>query len=446
MELTAEHSSPDALLVRQRLTHRRHRRGQPLPARRRPQPEQPYADPDRVHPLGQHLYWLVCFAASSVVVLLGVDFGRLFVIPGPWFKAPEPFIESMVHWDGAYFLGIAGTGYSYTPGRPSTVHFFPFYPLVGWCVMKLTGLSSQPALVVLSHLCFAASLYLLGRYIRGRYGAEHNGACPAALLTLSFLPAGFFFHMCYTESLFLLLCIIHLHLMERRAHPVLPALVVGMAVATRAVGVGLLAPLLLYLAHYARRPKAFLGWCTLCLPLATSGLIIYGVYCQWAFGDALATVRDRATLWALRPLPALPEKLLALATFQPVWEIFVPSSGAYWGRFATRALVPFSLYVANPVYFVAALVLVGLGRWKRWLNSYETLAALGLLLVPYWTVGYEGQMVSMARYVVVIPAVYLVAGRLLAKLPPVVGGCMLALSGLFLAMYAALFARWYWLV
>jgi hypothetical protein len=396
--------------------------------------------------LGQRLHWLICFVSSTLVVLLGVDFGRLCVIPGPWYKTPEPFIESMVHWDGAYFCGIAQNGYSYTPGKASTIHFFPFYPLLGWCLMKLTGLSSQPALIVLSHICFAASLYLLGRYISLRHGADYDKARAAALLTLSFLPAGMFFHMCYTESLFLLLCIAQLYLMEHRAHPVLPALVVGMAVATRAVGVGLLAPLLLYLAHYVRRPKPFLIWSALCLPLATSGLLAYAAYCQWAFGDALATVRDRAVLWAMRPLPALPEKLLALATFQPVWEIFVPSSDAFCGRFATRALLPFSLYVANPLYFAAALALVVLGGWKRWLNAYETLAALGLLLVPYWTVGYEGQMVSMARYVVVIAPLYLVAGRLLAKIPPVVGGCMLGLSGLFLAVYAALFARWYWLV
>jgi hypothetical protein len=449
MELVAEHSPPDSLTVSQAGDthfHRQHSRGRPFLARWHPQLDPSQRDRHGAQRLRQRLHWLVCFATSTLVVLLGVDFGRQFVIPGPWYKAPESLIESMSNWDGGYFFAIALRGYSYTPGRPSTIHFFPFYPLVGRYVMKLTGLSSQAALIVVSHLCFAASLYLLGRYISRRYGPEQARARTAAMLTLSFLPAGMFFHMCYTESLFLLLCIGQLYLIERRAHPVLAALMVSMAAATRAVGVGLLAPLLLYLVHYGRRPKGVLGWCCLCLPLALSGLIAYGVYCQWAFGDALATVRDRATLWALRPLPALPEKLLALATFQPVWEIFIPSSAAYWGRFATRALFPFSLYVANPVYFVAALALVALGLWKRWLNGYEISTALGLLLVPYWTVGYEGQMVSMARYVVVIAPLYLVAGRLLAKLPPLLGGCALGLSGLFLAAYAALFARWYWLV
>src|SRR5205085_1666832 len=61
--------------------------------------------------LGQRLHWLICFAGSTLVVLLGIDFGRQFVIPGPWFKAPEPFVESMVHWDGGYFYRIAELGY-----------------------------------------------------------------------------------------------------------------------------------------------------------------------------------------------------------------------------------------------------------------------------------------------------------------------------------------------
>jgi hypothetical protein len=391
-------------------------------------------------------HWLICFLVSMFLVLLGVDFGRQFILPGPWCKAPETFLECMGNWDGGYFSSITQFGYSYTPKQWSSIYFFPFYPLVGWGLMKLTGWSAWLALVVVSHLSFAASLYLLGHYMNRRYGAEQAGVSAAALLTLSFVPAGMFFHLCYAESLFLLLGIVQLYLMDRRAHPLLIALVAGMAVATRAVGVGLVAPLLLYLAHYGGRPKRFFVWCCLCLPLVCSGVIAYGIYCQWAFGDALVTVRERATLWAMRPLPTLMEKLWALVTLRPLWESFMPSSPAYWRRFTSATQMPFSLYVANPCYFVAAWGLVIVGWWKRWLNGYETWTALGLLVVPYWTLGYECVMVSMARYVVVIAPLYMVAGRLLAKLPPVIGGCALGLSAFLLAAYAALFARWYWMV
>src|SRR5437899_11471650 len=72
--------------------------------------------------LDTRLHWLICLVGSTLVVLLGVNFGRQFIKPGPWFKGPEPFIESMVHWDGGYFFRIAESGYSYTPGQYSLVH------------------------------------------------------------------------------------------------------------------------------------------------------------------------------------------------------------------------------------------------------------------------------------------------------------------------------------
>ena len=126
--------------------------------------------------LGRRWQWLICFAASTAVVFLGVDFGRQYVLPGPWLKAPETFLESLGNWDGNIFYTIVQSGYSYVPGQPASVYFFPLYPLTGWCVTKLTGWSPRLALVVVSHLCFAASLYLLGRYMRRRYGPEQEGA------------------------------------------------------------------------------------------------------------------------------------------------------------------------------------------------------------------------------------------------------------------------------
>src|SRR5439155_13574595 len=96
MGLAAEHSAPNSLVV--------HLRGR--------------------------LPWLICFAASTVLVLMGVDFGRYYVAPGPWAKPSDSLIELMVNWDGGFFVGIVQRGYAYTPGEASPIHFFPFYPLL----------------------------------------------------------------------------------------------------------------------------------------------------------------------------------------------------------------------------------------------------------------------------------------------------------------------------
>jgi hypothetical protein len=394
----------------------------------------------------RRLDWLFCFLASSLVVCLGVIFGREFVSPPPLHNAPQrSFLLSFVNWDGNYYRDIAESGYSYDPNHQSTIHFFPLYPVVSRCVKLLTGVSTEAALVLTSHLCFGVALYLLACYADLRCSPNMFQVRMATLLAASFVPAGMFFHMAYSESLFFLLCVLALYLMGRNAPPVLVALAVGLATAARPVGVALIPALLVYVVRSSRERRTVVGTACLCLPLSASGLLLFMSYSQGRFGDALAFAHNTA-LWEMRPRLAFWEKSLYLGTFLPLWSIINPSSPAFFEHYTLLAQAPFSLYVANPLYILAAIALLAVGVRNRWLNVYETLTSLGLLLIPYWTLGYEGQMTGMARYVVVIVPLYLVLGRLLTRLPSALAACLLALSGFFLAAYAALFVRWYWFV
>ncbi len=264
-------------------------------------------------------------------------------------------------------------------------------------------------------------------------------------MALTLLPAGLFFRVGYSESLFLLLCTLTLYLIERHAKPLTVALVVGLATAARPVGVALVAPMLVYLVHVVNGRWAILGWACLCLPLSVFGLFGFMIYCYLAFGDALAFVHNMAC-WYMRPSPPLPDKLFSLETLEPIWSIFLPSSYAFWGRQMTVAELPFSLYVANPLYFLAAVALLALALRNRALNLYENLVAWSLLLLPYWLTGYEVYMAGMARYVSVNVPLYLVVGATLSKLWSPLAAALLGLSGFLLAAYAACFAQWYWLV
>lgn len=79
----------------------------------------------------------------------------------------------------------------------------------------------------------------------------------------------------------------------------------------------------------------------------------------------------------------------------------------------------------------------------RWLNGYEIALCIGLLLIPYVTRSHEMCMGSMGRFAAVVFPLYLVLGRLLAKLPIPLAAALLGVSGLLMATYAALFAAWY---
>jgi hypothetical protein len=387
------------------------------------------------------------FATSTALVLLGVVAGGEYVPPGrDNLGVGGPLINGFVRWDGHYYRAIAEDGYSYWVGKASTIHFMPLYPVLSRGVRRLTGLPTKYALVLTTHLCFLGALALLSRYTERRYGAEVPTAGKFAVLALGFLPTSVFFHVAYTESLFVLLCLCQLLLIQRGAHPLLVALVVCLGVVARPVGVAMVPPLILYAWRSGGRGVRALGLLFLCLAIAFAGLGLFMGYCSSAFGDALAFMRDREDLWRLRPRLPLLAKLRLLLLLEPLWALFVPGSRSYWGRFLTPGQVCFNTYPLGPLYFVGGVLLVTMGGWRGRLNRYEVTLALGLLLVPYWLTGYHSALVSMARYVSVIPPLYSFGGLLLSRIPAAVVGFLAVLGGLMMAIYAAQFAQGQWVI
>lgn len=266
-----------------------------------------------------------------------------------------------------------------------------------------------------------------------------------AVLALSFVPAGLFFRMAYSESVFLFTCVGTLYLMERRAPALAVAAMIGLATAARPVGIALAPAFLLYLLRTSKEHLQLVRTALLGLPLCCAGLVGFVLYCGWNFGEPFAFA-DNLKYWYMGPPPNLDDKLVSLATFEPVWSIFREGSRTYWAHHAKLDTVAFSLYAANPVYFVATVALLLLGMWAGWLNTYESLIGWGLILIPYWTTAVEVRMTGMARYTTVVVPAYLVLGRLLAKVGPEIRLGFFALTACYLAIYAALFAQWYWFV
>jgi hypothetical protein len=398
--------------------------------------------------------WFICYLAGTLVVVLGVAFGRGY-LANPVGSPPASFIDSFGRWDGTYYVGIARNGYDLRRDpftqrvQQSSIHFWPLFPLAGRAVTALTGLAPEYSLVLVANLCFAAALALLGRYVGLRAGPGGAGARTAALLAVAFLPAGLFFRMAYTESLFLLLCLAQLHLVERRANPLAVAALAGLAILTRPTGVALLLPLVVSLFERGYNRWRLAGWLGICLPLALSGWVAFLFYCDRTFGDPLVAIRDRTELWRMRDRIALDDKVARLLSLEPVWEIFLPGTQSYWADYcpfkeaSPYRQVLFVLYPLNPIYFLGGLALLGVGALRGWLNRAEVLLALALLLIPYLTQGYETKMVSLARYTSVAVPLYLVLGRLLARVPPAPAGAAVALAGLFLAAFAGEFASGY---
>jgi hypothetical protein len=378
-------------------------------------------------PLGLFVY-----ALTSGIVVLGASFGYQFVAP-PGETPGSSFHEKFSAYDGGWYKSIAADGYHYDSTQASSVAFFPLFPLLGAGVMRLTGLESTWALLIVSHICLAASFVIAAIYLRGRRPPPDRTTVSLTLLALGLMPATLFFRMTYSESVFLLLTLLLLLGIQGEWPLPVVALIAGLATASRPVGVGLLLPLLIYAWRRSPNHRTFFTRAALTTPLACSGLLIYAAFLYVQFGDPLVFAKTQ-THWG-RAAPSLTTKLFALLSYQPIWEIFLCQPPAGWSVFAWEQV--------NPVYFAASVLLILFGACRGRLNAYETSLAAMLLLIPYLTRGYEMNMASSARFAAVVFPVYLILGEWLSRLPPAVSAAVLGSCTFFLGAFSALFAGGY---
>jgi hypothetical protein len=402
---------------------------------------------------------LTCWAVTSTVVFIGAAFGAYFVS-----REPLTIMESVNRFDARNYTSIAENGYSYDAYAPSLVAFFPVFPLSSRWLTRVTGWHALTAELVLSNAFCVASFILAWFYLQRRgnklpfnesAGAElrqrvpwGNGeqgsdfAAGYALLAMGVLPTTFFLRMPYTESLFLFLAILELYAMIRRWPPIVLALIVGLATATRPVGVALLPPFAWYVwtgVGSKRQSAIRIAWLA---PIACWGLLAYMLFQYLCYHEPLAFALNQRFHRA-RPLGSPGDQVLSLLSLEPIRETYDPASPGYWQALFSSQHRLLSLECANPIYFLAAAALIVIGVWKRWLNVYEILLAIPLLAIPYFTRAYEMRMLSQARFASVVFPGYIVLGRLLAKLPAPISGSLLALSASLMGIYAALFAAGY---
>lgn len=390
------------------------------------------------------LWGLVIYSLTSVVVILGVLLGHTVFRPAPHGSVgTDNMLSCFSKAGGQWYIGIAAGGYYNEPGRGySNTIYFPGYPMVGRAVAWATGLTVPASLLLVSHLCLAATFVVLAFYVKQRFPKRDPSLLGYVLVAMGLFPTSFFFRMTYSESLFVLLSGLFLLGIERKWPLIITALLVGAATSVRAVGVGLIPPLLLYIKHRSPSMPRFLTNLAVFLPVACWGIGGYMLFQLLAFGDPLLFYRSHREALA-RQSPGMEDKVASLAALEPLWTAYLPSSPGYWLRDPNSGIGLLNLRFANPILFLFAVVLTAVGSYKRWLSPYEVLLALSVLLIPYLATAYELQMAGTGRFAAAVLPIYLVLGKVCCRLPPPVSACLWALSGVLAAAYAGMFASSY---
>jgi len=370
-----------------------------------------------------YLSALIIFAASRAVVIAGVNLGKGSVraadivrtLDQATLQADNIWYYRLLHWDSRWFHAIVRGGYQFSgdPAAPSSVAFFPLYPLVAYVVKSLFSIDTDLVLLLVANIAALPVALLFTKFVRDEFG---DRVALLSLGSLCFFPSSLFLSAGYSESLclaFVLLSFICL----RREKFVLAAVMAGLASGTRHIGIVVMPVILWEMWQRNALPwPRLLPRMALCGILAAWGLLAYMAFLGIKFGQPFA-----------------------FATSQLVWN-----KGAWRGDtilerlLSSVMLLPFSH--AYPEWIAVFLCFLALSIWSFWrLRSAVSLYALGSLMLPYFTLGITASAIRVG--LMCFPA-WIYVGILCERRLWLTISLIGILGGILL-WEAALFSQWY---
>lgn len=363
------------------------------------------------------------FIASRVIVVMGILFSNYLPhnpgLPEDQFHSiVTPFIN---RWDARWYMGIAETGYPILDGKmPVSVQFFPFYPLASAIIHKALGMPIYWGMFIVSNLSFLLAIIILYIYVKENFNGDY---ATWTIIFLCFIPTSVFFSAGYTESLALLLITASFYCMQKERF-LIAAIFVGLATATRFTMIALASTFLWVLL--SNRGK-FRNWIAIIpiIVLSVGGLALYMLFLWYRFSDPFA-FGNVLGHWQTRHY--------TFFDFILIKEIlsFINHGKVY----GFNTIIPLIFGVIVFVVFLISSI-YGLIRFKQPLFLF----ALALLLLSYYGVASKMGLVGIGRYsVLAFPALIPIAG-----LNNTTKTIILAILASLLPLYAALFAKWYWI-
>ncbi|MFC1759553.1 hypothetical protein ACFL2H_12440 [Planctomycetota bacterium] len=323
-------------------------------------------------------------------------------------------------YDCGHYAEIARNGYSYSDGSRSNVAFFPLFPLAIRVTHEASGLPYEACGALVSNIAFYVGMLYLVEYLRF-IGVSTSGAWLYAIF-----PTTFFFHIPYSESMFVCLSTATLISIRTLKSPWQVCLLCGLLTALRPVGVAFIPIAAGYTLHRLGTHNKLIPLYAI---LSASGVLVYACFLYVTFGDALAFARTQQH-WATRPHYGTFDKVMSLVSLEPIWATYVPGSYHYWRRFGNDIPI-LSFQFMNPLYFIFTMVLVVYGRWTKVISFGEFVTGAALLAIPYVTRGYEMTFNSQARFCTVVVPAFVTLASVMTIRPGMYFFCLILEASLF---------------
>ncbi len=295
-------------------------------------------------------------------------------------------IRAWANFDGVLYLRIAGHGYT-NEGR-----FFPFYPfLIRYSQYLFPDHQSYGPTqffvgFFISNIAFFLSLVVLYKLLRLDYSEK---IAWRTILYLLVFPTAFFYGALYTESLFLLFCLLSLYL-ARKKHWFEASMTAVILSVVRPIGLLILPALvvefmLTYRNEWRRHVPNILYFL-----LIPTGLLAYAYYCLRKWGDSLYFLHAQAAVGNGRTVSNLVNPLQTIYRYFKIF-IHVPINQYEWWIAAVELLT--FLIICYLLY----------QAWKHKIRlSYLLFSALAFLIPVL-----SGTFTGLPRYVVVLFPVFI---------------------------------------
>ncbi len=318
----------------------------------------------------------------------------------------EPFMNRQVAWDSEYYLGIAVGGYDDPEaGRvqnPATgqmviknYSFFPFYPYIMRALvlpLNLFGLSpigtATLAGLIVTLLGTLAGMFALWDLTLHLFDEE---TAQRAVFYMLIFPSAFFFAQIYTEGLFVGLAFSSLALTKRKQWA-LASLLGMLAAVTRAHGAALCLPLIFAWSMNIDwksdiRPQVNWKW----LLQGLFALLPFAAYFIWR-------ISPLGEGWAELQSFYFGRGLMSIQSSVASWY----NAFAYARATGQEALIYFSIEVLTTITALLGSI---------WLIRRDPIVSLFSLAVVLLSI-FSGSAQSMARYMLIVPAMFIMLGHL----------------------------------
>lgn len=213
--------------------------------------------------------------------------------------------KNLSQWDSGWYGSIAKSGYhTKNPPRPEeNTGFFPGFPMAAKAVHMVTGLPEKIALLPAAQ-GFAAVFWMYVLLFFRRWKSSRRVTLLGVAAILSF-PSAFYLIAGYSESMFMaaLLGMIYWSRSDHRWKRWIAAghgFFLGLA---RAVGIPLLLCLPLIDVLRERKELRRIGEITLATLAASTGFLLYFLFCHLQFGDWLLYFHTQERGWGTTSYP-----------------------------------------------------------------------------------------------------------------------------------------------